>query len=143
MSDTSQSLSHSRWHGKYHGVFGPKRRRQVLLGPMRKALGPSLPAVARQTACRILAGHARPEHGHLGIEMPPKSAVASVSGFLQGQRALTSARQFSGRERPFSGEPFGARGSAVSTVGFEREPVRASMREPEQADDAGRFERCL
>ncbi len=40
MSDAYQSLSHSRWNGKYHVVFVPKRRRKALLGNMRKALVP-------------------------------------------------------------------------------------------------------
>jgi len=30
MSDTYQSLSHSRWNGKYHVVFVPKQRRKSL-----------------------------------------------------------------------------------------------------------------
>ena len=47
MSDTSQSLSHSRWHGKDHVVFVPKRRRKALFGNMRKALGPIFHEVAR------------------------------------------------------------------------------------------------
>ena len=55
MSDTSQSLSHSRWNCKYHVVFVPKRRRQALFGNMRKALGPIFPALAQQKACRMMA----------------------------------------------------------------------------------------
>ena len=93
MSNTSQSLSHSRWHGKYPVVFVPKRRRKALFGPMRKALGPIVHALARQKACRILEGHVRPDHGHIGIEIPPKYAGASVIGFLKGQRAITITRQ--------------------------------------------------
>ena len=143
MSDTYQSLSPSRWHGTYHVVFVPKRRRKVLFGHMRKALGPIFHELARQKECRILEGHAMPDHVPRGSEIPPKDAVASVIGVLQGQSAITSARQLSGRERNCTGEPFWARGYAVSTVGFEREPVRASIRAQEQADDEGRFERCL
>jgi putative transposase len=45
--------------------------------------------------------------------------VASVIGFLKGRSAIAIARQFSGRERNFTGEHFWARGYAVSTVGFE------------------------
>ena len=60
-------------------------------------------------------------------------------GFLKGKSASTIARQLSGRERHFTGEPFWARGYAVSTVGFELEQVRAYIREQEQADDEGRF----
>ena len=110
---------------------------------MRQALGPIFHALARQKACRILEGHALPAHVPLCIEMPPQDAVASVIGLLKGKSAITIARQLSGRERHCTGEPFWARGYAVSTVGFEREHVRASMREQEQADDEGRFERCL
>ena len=139
MSDTSQSLAHSRWHGKYPVVFVPQRRRQALFGHMRKALGPIFHALARQKACRILEGHVMPDHVHICIEIPPKYAVASVIGFLKGKSAITIARQLSGRERTCTGEHFWARGYAVSTVGFELEQVRASIREQEQADDQGRF----
>ena len=37
MSDTYQSLSHSRWHCKYHVVFVPQQRRKALFGNSRKA----------------------------------------------------------------------------------------------------------
>ena len=139
MSDTYQSLSHSRWNCKYHGVFVPERRRKALFGHIRKALGPIFHELARQKECRILEGHVRPDHVHICIESPPKQAVALVIGVLKGKSALTSARQFHGRERNFTGEYCWARGYAVSTVGFALEPVRASMREQEQADDEGRL----
>ena len=121
----------------------PKRRRNVLVGHRRQALGPICHALAHPQACRILAGHALPEHGPRGIAMPPQSAGAAVIGVRKGKRASPSARQVSGRERPCTGEPGGARGYAVSTVGGAREHGRTSMRAQEQADDEGRFERCL
>jgi putative transposase len=139
MSDTYQSLSHSRWHGKYHGVFVPKRRRKTLYGPLRKALGAIFHELARQKACRIIAGHVMLDHVHRGIEIPPQHSVASVLGFLQGKSAIAMARQLSGRERHFTGAHFWARGDAVSTVGCELEPVRASMRDPQSTDEAGRL----
>ena len=139
MADTSQSLSHSRGKCQAHVVFVPQRRRQALVGPSRKAWGPSLHALARQKACRILEGHVKPEHGPIGIERPPKSAVASGIGCLKGHSASPIARPLSGRERTCTGEPCWARGSAVSTVGFALEQGRASIREPEPADDQGRL----
>lgn len=54
MSDTYQSLSHSRWNCKYHVVFVPKRRRKRLYGNIRKALGAIFHELARQKDCRIL-----------------------------------------------------------------------------------------
>jgi putative transposase len=139
MPDMYHSLSHSRWNGKYHVVFVPKRRRKALFGRIRRALGPIFHELARQTACHIVAGHVRPDHVHMCMAIPPKYAVASVIGFLKGKSAIASARQCSGHERNFSGEHFGARGYAVSTVGFELEQVRASIREQETTDEQGRF----
>jgi putative transposase len=58
------------------------------------------------------------------IAIPPKHPVASVIGFLKGKSSIAIARQLRGGERNFTGEHFWARGYAVSTVGFELEPVR-------------------
>jgi hypothetical protein len=80
-----------------------------------------------------------PDHVHICIAIPPQHAVASVSGFLQGKRAIAMARQFAGRDRHCTGEHFWARGDAVSTVGFELEHVRAYIREQETTDEEGHF----
>ena len=140
LSDTSQSLSHSRWHCKDHVVFVPKRRRKTLYGTIRKALGAIFHALARQKECRILEGHLMPDPVHRCIEIPPKHAVASVIGFLKGKSAIALARQCNGRERNCTGEHFWARGYAVSTVGFALEQVRAYIRDQEAGDEEGRFE---
>ena len=139
MSQTYQSLAHSRWDCKYHLVFVPKRRRKHLLGHIRHALGPIFHELARQKECRIIEGHLMPDHVHMCMEIPPKHAVASVIGYLKGKSAIAIARQFAGRDRNFAGEPFWARGYAVSTVGFELEHVRAYIREQEEADGQGRL----
>jgi putative transposase len=110
MSEVYQSLTHSRWHGKYHVVFVPQRRRQALFGHRRQVLGPILHELARQKACRSIAGHLMPDHVHICLAIPPKYAVASVIGSLKGKRAIAMARQFAGRDRNFAGEHFWARG---------------------------------
>ena len=139
MSETYHSLSHSKWDCKYHVVFVPKRRRKVLYGNIRKELGPIFHALARQKECRIIEGHLVADHVHMVIEIPPKYAVASIIGFLKGKSAIAIARQFSGKERNYTGEHFWARGYAVSTVGFELEEIRRYVREQEDDDDNGRF----
>ena len=121
MSDAYQSLTHSRWHGKYHVVFVPKRHRKALFGHIRQALRPILHALARQKECRSIAGHVMPDHVHICIEIPPKYAVASVIGSLKGKRAIAMARQCAGRDRNFAGEHFWTRGYAVSTGSFALE----------------------
>ena len=89
--DDYETLSHTKWDCKYHVVFVPKRRRQVLYGE-----------------------------------------------FLKGKSAVAVARS-QGKDRNFTGEPFWARGYAVSTVGFELDEVRRYVREQDAADASGRF----
>jgi len=139
MTGTMKSLAHSRWDGKYHVVFIPKYRRKAMYGEGRKMLGEIFHELARQKECRIVEGHLLPAHVPMGLEIPPKHAVASVSGFLKGKSALAIARRVQEQERNFPGEHFWARGYAVSTVGFELKSVKKYIREQETADKEGRF----
>ena len=77
------------------------------------------------------------DHVHMLIRIPPKYAVAEVIGSIKGKSAIAVARQCGGRQRNFNGERFWARGYAVSTVGFEEEQIRASIKHQEQLDDQG------
>ncbi|OGE98064.1 MAG: transposase [Candidatus Doudnabacteria bacterium RIFCSPLOWO2_01_FULL_48_57] len=131
MSDLYQSLSHSKWDCKYHVIFVPKRRRKVMFGNIRRDLGQIFHALAKQKECRILEGHVMPDHVHMCLEIPPKHPVSSIIGFLKGKSAIAIARQFSGKERNFTGEHFWARGYAVSTVGFELAQIKKYIREQE------------
>ena len=139
MSETYQSLAHSKWDCKYHVVFVPKRRRKAMFGNIRRELGPIFHELARQKGCQIVEGHLMPDHVHMCIAIPPKHQVAQVIGFLKGKSAIAIARKFNGRERNFTGEHFWARGYAVSTVGFELEQVKRYIRDQDAADDQGRF----
>jgi putative transposase len=141
MENDYQSLAHSRWDCKYHVVFVPKRRRRQLYGQIRRQLGAIFHALARQKEWQIIEGQVMPDHVHMCIAIPPKVAVAQVIGVLKGKSAIAIARQFGGKERNFTGEHFWARGYAVSTVGFELEQIRASIRKQEDEDpnDGGKF----
>ncbi len=57
MPNLDQSLSHWKWDCKYHVVFVPKYRRKAIYGEIRKGLGAIFHELARQTECRIVAGH--------------------------------------------------------------------------------------
>lgn len=139
MSGTYNSLSHSKWDCKDHVVFVPQNRRKALFGNIRKTLGPTFHELARQKECRIIERHLLRDHVHICLEIRPKHSVASIIGFLKGKSAIAIARQFLGKQRNYAGAHFWARGYAVSTVGFELEPIRLYIRDQEQADTAGRF----
>ena len=139
MTGTMKSLAHSRWECKSPVVFIPTYRRKASYGEVRKRLGEICPALARQKACRRVEGPLLPDPVQMCSEVPPKHAGASGIGFLKGQSALAIARRVQEKERNFTGEPFWARGYAVSTVGFELESVKQYIREQETADKEGRF----
>jgi putative transposase len=108
-------------------VFIPKRRQKVLFAKLHPHLGAIFHALARQKECQILEGHLLLDHVPMCIAIPPKHPVASVIGFLKGKSAIAIARRC-GKERNFTGEHFWARGYAVSTVGFELQPVHPRTR---------------
>ena len=139
MTEPWKSLAHSRWECKYHVVFVPKYRGNVGYGEIRASWGGIFHELARQKECRIVEGHVLAAHVHRCIEIPPQPAVASISGFLKGKRAVAMARQFGGKLQNFTGAHFWARGYAVSTVGYELEQVKRYIREQEAEDQAGRF----
>jgi putative transposase len=63
--DEIQSLAHTRWECKYHVVWIPKCRRQVLYGRLRQHLGGALRELARQKECTVEEGHLLADHVHM------------------------------------------------------------------------------
>ena len=57
MSNSYQSLSHSKWDCKYHLVFVPKYRKKAIFGEIRQHLGGIFHELACQKECRIVEGH--------------------------------------------------------------------------------------
>ena len=92
MSDIYQSLSHTKWDCKYHVIFVPKRRRKVLYGNIRKAVGPLFHELARQKECVILEGHVMPDH--------IKKNSGEDAGFAQQPLEALMRRCLPAGERP-------------------------------------------
>ena len=129
-----QSLSHSTWECKYHIVFGPKYRKDVLYGRIRSFLKSVLHELARQKECEIVSGNLAGDHVHMLVSIPPKYRVSEIVGYMKGKSAIAVARKFGGKERNFNGERFWARGYAVSTVGFEKEAIEAYIKNQQRFD---------
>ena len=112
----------------------PKYRRKVRYGQVRQYLGEVFRELARQQESRVEEGHLQADHVQRLLSIPPKYAVAQVVGYLKGKRALPLARTEGGRQQPFVGEHFWARGYCVSTGGRDEEAVRRYIREQEAED---------
>ena len=126
--DKYESLSHTKWECKYHVVFIPKCRRRTLYGELRKPLIEVFLDLARQKESRIEEGHLMPDHVHMRLAIPPKSAVSQVVGYIKGKSASHLARVYGERKRNFVGQHFWARGYFVSTVGRDEAMIREYIR---------------
>ena len=81
-----ESLSHSKWDGKYHVVFIPKGRKKALYGKIRSFLGPVLRELAGQRGSTILEGH---RQGHSGVVQRLHSRLQEeIKGCVPGEALL-------------------------------------------------------
>ena len=108
--------------------------KKLIFGKLRKHIGEVLHDLANQKESAIVEGHLMLDHIHMCISIPPKYSVSHVVGFIKGKSAIAIARQL-GRGRNFLGESFWARGYLVSTVGLDKEVVRAYIRDQEKEDE--------
>ena len=131
---TYESLKHTTWECKYHVVFIPTCRRQVLHQGLRQELGLVFRSLAEQWECKVEEGHLMPDHVHMLLSMPPKYSVSNEPGFIEGNSAIHIARVYAGRRRNFVGQHFWARGYWVSTVGKNEAAVRQCIQNQEKED---------
>ena len=71
----NHSLSHSNWNCKYHIVFAPKYRRQVIYGQIKADIGKILGTLCEQKKVNIIEAEACPDHIHMLVEIPPNLSV--------------------------------------------------------------------
>ena len=106
----SETLSHTKWDGKYHVGLIPKYRRKALSHELRRHLGEGLRALAEHKECRVEEGHLMGDHVPMLLSMPPTYSVAQVVGFIKGKAAIHIARTFMGRRKNYTGHHCWARG---------------------------------
>ena len=83
-----KSLSHSKWNCKYHIVFAPKYRRQIIYGKLKAEIGKILRKLCEQKEVEIIEAEACPDHIHMLVSIPPSMSVAEFVGYLKGKSAL-------------------------------------------------------
>ena len=87
MTDTN-SLSHSKWNCKYHIVFAPKYRRQVIYAKIKADIGQILRKLCEIKKVEILEANACPDHIHMLLKIPPNLSVSQFMGYLKGKSSL-------------------------------------------------------
>ena len=67
--DTS-SLAHTQWECKYHIVFAPKYRRQIIYGKIKADVGKILRELSERKGVEILEAECCPDHIHMLVTIP-------------------------------------------------------------------------
>ena len=84
----SETLAHTKWNCKYHIVFAPKFRRQIVYGKMKEEIGKILRSLCERKEIEILEAELCPDHIHMLISVPPKYSISQIMGYLKGKSSL-------------------------------------------------------
>jgi len=84
----NKSLAHTTWNCKYHIVFAPKYRRQIIYGQIKADVGRILRQLCKRKGVEIIEATACPDHIHMLVSIPPKLSVSSFVGYLKGKSSL-------------------------------------------------------
>ena len=114
---TYRRAAHTVYELHYHFVFTTKYRKPVLRGDIAREVRDLLRQICRSNDMEIVAGHVRPDHGHLLLSVPPHLAPSRVMQAIKGKTAheLLSDRRKLRQE--FWGQPLWARGYFVCSSG--------------------------
>ena len=85
---TNNSLAHTTWECKYHVVFVPKYRRQVIYGKLKADIGKILRELCDLKGIEIIEAEMCKDHAHMLIRIPPKHSVSEIMGYLKGKSLL-------------------------------------------------------
>ena len=130
------SLSHSKWNCKYHIVFAPKYRRQVIYGKIKADIGKILRQLSEQKGVTIHEAEACPDHIHMLVSIPPSLSVAQFMGYLKGKSSLMIFDRYANLKYKYGNRHFWCRGYYVDTVGKNEKKIAEYVRNQLQEDIA-------
>ena len=128
------SLSHSKWRCKYHIVFAPKYRRQVIYGKIKRDIGVILRQLCENRGVEIIEAELCKDHVHMLVSIPPSESVAQFVGYLKGKSSLMIFDRHANLKYKYGSRHFWCRGYYVDTVGKNTEKIAEYIRNQLQED---------
>ena len=132
----NDSLSHTRWNCKYHIVFAPKYRRQIIYGKIKNDIGKILRTLCERKGVEIIEAEACSDHIHMLVSIPPKISVSSFMGYLKGKSSLMIFDRHANLKYKYGNRKFGAEGYYVDTVGKNKKVIEEYIKKQLQEDIA-------
>ena len=116
-----ESLAHTTWNCKYHIVFAPKYRRQIIYGKIKKDIGIILRKLCDYKGVEIIEANACMDHIHMLVSIPSKISVSQFMGYLKGKSSLQIFDQHANFKYKYGNRQFWCRGYYVNTVARNKE----------------------
>lgn len=130
----NNSLAHTTWNCKYHIVFAPKYRRQIIYRELRAEIGKILRDLCERKGVTIVEAEACPDHIHMLLEIPPKYSVSEIMGYLKGKSSLMIFDRHANLKYKYGNRNFWCRGYYVDTVGKNEKRIAEYVRNQLQED---------
>ena len=138
------SLAHTQWNCKYHIVFAPKFRRQIIYGRLRASIGRIQRELCERKHVEIVEANACPDHIHMLVKIPPKISVSDFMGYLKGKSSLMIFDQHANLKYKYGNRHFWCRGYYVDTVGRNekviQEYIKRQLEEDQRIDQLSLIE---
>lgn len=129
-----RSLAHTRWMCKYHIVFTPKYRRNIIYNKLRRDIVQIIKDLCKWKGIEIIEGKAMPDHIHILVKIPPKMSISNFMGYLKGKSAMMIFARHGNLKYKFGNNNFWSTGYYVSTVGLNEATIAKYIKEQDTYD---------
>lgn len=122
------SLSHTQWECKYHIVFAPKYRRQVIYGRIKSDIGKIIREFWERKGIEIIEAELCIDHIHMLVRIPPKFSVSEIMGYIKGKSSLMIFDRHANLKYKYGNRHFLCRGYYVDTDGKNTKKIAKYIR---------------
>ena len=119
----NNSLAYSKWNCKYHIVFTPKYRRQIIYGKIKVDIGVILRKLCEHQGVEIIEANVCKDHIHMLASVPPKLSIAQFMGYLKGKSSLMIFDRHANLKYKYGNRQFWCKGYYVDTVGRNKKVI--------------------
>lgn len=130
----NNTLSHTTWNCKYHIVFAPKYRRQIIYGKIKVDIGQILRKLCEYKRVEIIEANACADHIHMVVSILPKISVSQFMGYLKGKSSLMIFDRHANLKYKYGNRQFWCKGYYVDTVGRNEKAIREYVKNQLQED---------
>ena len=133
-TSNTNSLAHTTWDCKYHLVFAPKFRRQIIYRELRADIGKILRELCERKGIEIVEAQCCPDHVHMLVKISPKYSVSEIMGYLKGKSSLIIFDRHANLKYKYGNRHFWCRGYYVDTAGKNAKKIQEYIQKQLEED---------